>query len=84
MAQRILHIGGVPPVLIAGTCMQSRKEVKTMDLAPMDSCTSTCNPLHTGESEMSALANSDDPDQMPHNAAFHLGLHCLLRQKRSG
>ena len=27
------------------------------------------------------LANSADPDEMPHNnnAAFHLGLHCLQR-----
>ena len=23
------------------------------------------------------LANSVDPDEMQHNAAFHLGLHCL-------
>ena len=23
------------------------------------------------------LANSADPDEMQHNAAFHLGLHCL-------
>ena len=22
-------------------------------------------------------ANSEDPDEMQHNAAFHLGLHCL-------
>ena len=28
---------------------------------------------------MSTLANSDDPDEMPH-MAFHLGLNCLLRQ----
>ena len=27
------------------------------------------------------FANSEDPDVMPQNAAFHLGLHCLLRQK---
>ena len=27
------------------------------------------------------LANSDDPDEMQHNAAFHQGLHCLLRLK---
>ena len=27
---------------------------------------------------MSFLANSEDPDEMPHNAAFHQGLHCLL------
>ena len=24
------------------------------------------------------LANSVDPDEMPHNAVFHLGLYCLL------
>ena len=29
---------------------------------------------------MSTKANSEDPDEMPHNAAFHQGLHCLLRQ----
>ena len=29
------------------------------------------------------LANSEDPDEMPHEAAFHQGLHCLLRQKQS-
>ena len=25
-----------------------------------------------------AFTNSGDPDEMPHFAAFHLGLHCLL------
>ena len=29
---------------------------------------------------MGNLANSEDPDEMPHNAAFHRGLHCLPRQ----
>ena len=29
------------------------------------------------------LANSEDPDEMLHNAAFHLDLHCLLRQNLS-
>ena len=24
------------------------------------------------------MANSEDPDEMQHNAAFHQGLHCLL------
>ena len=24
-----------------------------------------------------AISNSLDPDEMPHYAAFHLGLHCL-------
>ena len=29
------------------------------------------------------LASSEDPDEMPHDAAFHQGLHCLLRLKQS-
>ena len=29
------------------------------------------------------LTNSADPDEMLHNAAFHLGMHCLLRQNQS-
>ena len=32
---------------------------------------------------MGTLTNSEDPDEMQHNAAFHQGLHCLLRQNRS-
>ena len=32
---------------------------------------------------MHSLANSEDPDEMLHNAAFHQGLHCLLLQKQS-
>ena len=30
---------------------------------------------------MGTLANSEDLDEMLHDAAFHQGLHCLLRQK---
>ena len=30
---------------------------------------------------MGTLANSEDPDKIMHNAAFHQGLHCLLRLK---
>ena len=29
------------------------------------------------------MANSEDPDEMQHNAAFHQGLHCLLRKIQS-
>ena len=25
------------------------------------------------------IANSADPDEMPHDVAFHLGLHCLSK-----
>ena len=32
---------------------------------------------------MHILENSEDPDEMLHNAAFHQGLHYLLRQKLS-
>ena len=32
---------------------------------------------------MGFLANIEDPDEMPHNAAFHQALHCLLRLKPS-
>ena len=32
---------------------------------------------------MGTIANSEDPDEMPHNAAFHQGLHCLQRQNQS-
>ena len=32
---------------------------------------------------MGTLANSKDPDEMQHNAAFHQALHCLLRLKPS-
>ena len=32
---------------------------------------------------MVTLANSEDPDEMLHYAAFQRGLHCLLGLKRS-
>ena len=32
---------------------------------------------------MGSLATSEDPDEMQHNAAFHQGLHCLLRLKQA-
>ena len=32
---------------------------------------------------MGTLVNSEDPDEMQHNAAFHQGLHCLLTLKLS-
>ena len=32
---------------------------------------------------MGALVNSEDPDEMPHNVAFHQGLQCLPRQNQS-
>ena len=31
---------------------------------------------------MGALANSEDPDEILHNATFHQSLHCLLGQRK--
>ena len=31
---------------------------------------------------MGVFVNNEDPDDMPHNAAFDQGLHGLLRQKK--
>ena len=33
--------------------------------------------LDTGNPETRPFANSEDPDEMQHNAAFHQGLHGL-------
>ena len=41
------------------------------------------NPISTSDSKMRTLSNSEDPDEMLHSAAFHQGLHCLLRLKRT-
>ena len=41
------------------------------------------NPLKTRNSKMGTMANSADPDEMPHNAALNQGLRCLLKQNRS-
>ena len=38
-------------------------------------------PLCTRNPELGTLASSEDPDEMPHinNAAYHWGMHCLLK-----
>ena len=38
------------------------------------------SPFYSGKT--GTLANSEDPDEMPHKASFHQGLHCLLRKKQ--
>ena len=56
---------------------------KSNTLPLSDQVPHSSNPLYTGDFKMNTLANSEDPDEMPHYAAFHQGLHCLLRQKQS-
>ena len=42
------------------------------------------NPLYTGKSLMGTLANSEDQDEMQQLiAAFHQGLHCLLKLQQN-
>ena len=41
------------------------------------------NPLYTNDSQVGALANSEDTDEMEHIAAIHQGLHDFKRQKLS-
>ena len=41
------------------------------------------NPFHSGNLQTGTLANSEDPDEMPHKAAFHLSLHCLPKYQQS-
>ena len=40
------------------------------------------NHLRVRNPLISTMANSEDPDEMPHDAAFHQGLFSLLRQYR--
>ena len=35
------------------------------------------NPLYSGNPLTGTFANSENPDEMQHDAAFHQGLHCL-------
>ena len=37
---------------------------------------STLNRLYMGNPKVVTLANSEDPDEMQHNATFHQGLRC--------
>ena len=37
--------------------------------------------MYTGNPLTDILANSEDQDEMQHDAAFHQDLHCLLGQK---
>ena len=51
------------------------KHVSTYHICPKASF----DPLYTGNPKTDTFTNSEDPDEMPHNATFHQGLHCLLR-----
>ena len=57
-------------------------KTKLKFLVPLSKLSVYLNPLYTGNSLTCTLANSIDPDEMQHKAAFHLCLHCLVRLKQ--
>ena len=66
-------------VLIASVSRPGSDQLKLLrPAAPITFCN-----LEIGKHLMSTFANSEDPDEMQHDAAFHLGLHCLKGKKRS-
>ena len=59
-----------------------RKAHTTASLPDNLLSTTKLNPLYTVVTpKCILLANSEDPDEMPHHAAFHQGLHYLPRRK---
>ena len=50
---------------------------------PTDRAHATILPFLYGKPQMATSANSEDQDEMQHNAAFHQSLHCLLCLKQS-
>ena len=39
------------------------------------------NPLYSRNTKTGTFANSEDPDEMPHNAAFHQGYTLFVKEK---
>ena len=42
------------------------------------------NPLYATDSKICTLTNNEDPDEMPHYAAFHQGLHIFSKNQSVG
>ena len=53
---------------------------QTCPIEPSFSACAIINPLKNRNPKTGTFANSEDPDEMPHHAAFHQGLHCLLTE----
>ena len=66
-------------VILAYACSNHASQVRWLNLTGKRSKTSNTvlNPLYSGNPETSTFANSEDSDEMQHNAAFHQGLLCL-------
>ena len=72
---------GVPSSLTSDNKYQNRMcwLISSADIFFLYSGVQDINIFHSEFQLTGTLANSEDPDEMPHKAAFHLGLHCLLR-----
>ena len=80
-AEHLVGILGCPK-LISQSCRDSSLN-SVNSLIISEKIKSSVNPSKIGNPLISTLANSEDPDEMPHNAAFCQGLHFLIRQNQS-
>ena len=67
--------------LLTGNVKNQTKQINTFIKIILSLTTdlTLCRP-ETPKWVMGTLANSEDPDEMPHNATFHQAIHCLLIQ----
>ena len=56
------------------TCHLGRCSLSEYPLSSLQSLT-LC--IRETSKQLNTFANSEDPDEMQHNAAFHQGLHCF-------
>ena len=78
-----LYWNAFPPSGLSGTKQRSKQSCSRTQHSASGESRTRFTLSYTGDSEMRTLANSEDPNEMPHEAAFYQGLCYLLRQKRS-
>ena len=69
------------PTSHLGVSLKYHKTSPIVNLKLLMLPASVSNTMYT-RNNIRFLANSEDPDKMEHNAAFHLGPHKLLRLKQ--
>ena len=75
----ILCVPAGKTVMSMPICTYSLTDAKCTSCSCRNIHQLTFSKIHSGYLQTDNLANSEDPDEMPHTAAFHQGLHCLLR-----
>ena len=64
--------------IVVGVQLLERKTCSVMVTTKKKTIKIHFIPLYTGYPLTGTLTNSEYPDGMPHDAAFHQGLHCSL------